>query len=174
MNSSKHENINNIIDEITPNLNTFALRLTKNLDDAKDLYQETVFKILTNINKFKVGTNIKAWSYTIMRNTFINGYRKKQRRNTISDSTDENYYLNSAQDIVPNDGETMIAIQEMEQEINLLRDDWRIPFLMHYTGFKYQEIADHLELPLGTVKSKIFHARKHLQSKLQHIDRFND
>jgi RNA polymerase sigma-70 factor (ECF subfamily) len=174
MNSPKQQNINSIIDEITPNLNTFALRLTKNLDDAKDLYQETVFKILTNINKFKVGTNIKAWSYTIMRNTFINGYRKKQRRNTISDSTDENYYLNSAQDIVPNDGETMIAIQEMEQEINLLRDDWRIPFLMHYTGFKYQEIADHLELPLGTVKSKIFHARKHLQSKLQHIDRFND
>ncbi len=172
MNHPQRENINHILDEITPNLNTFALRLTKNLDDAKDLYQETIFKILTNINKFKVGTNIKAWSYTIMRNTFINGYRKKQRRNTISDSTDENFYLNSSQDIVPNDGETMIAIQEMEYEINDLRDDWKIPFLMHYTGYKYQEIADHLDLPLGTVKSKIFHARKHLQAKLKHIERY--
>ncbi|MEM1325297.1 MAG: RNA polymerase sigma factor [Bacteroidota bacterium] len=149
--------------KMSPLLHAFAYNLTKNQEDAKDLYQETAFRAMTNRDKFRPGTNFKAWLFTIMKNIFINNYRKKVKANTIMDSTDNLYYINSGSSIINNDGESNIMMKELNKMIAALDDGIRIPFLMHYRGYKYQEIADHLELPLGTVKSRIFFARKELK-----------
>ncbi len=150
-------------DQMSNLLHSFAYNLTKNVEDAKDLYQETAFRAMTNRDKFRPGTNFKAWLFTIMKNIFINNYRKKTKANTIMDSTDNLYYLNSGSAIISNGAESNIMMKELITMIDELDDSIRIPFLMHYQGFKYQEIAEHLELPLGTVKSRIFFARKELK-----------
>jgi len=149
--------------EISPLLQAFAYNLTKNNDDAKDLMQETAFRAMTNQDKFMAGTNLKAWLFTIMKNIFINNYRKKMKSNTIMDTTDNLYYINSGSAVISNAGESNIAMKELTGMLDSLDDTIRIPFLMHYQGYKYQEIADHLSLPLGTVKSRIFFARKELK-----------
>ena len=151
---------------LTTLLNSFAYNLTKNTEDAKDLYQETAFRAITNQDKFRPGTNLKAWLFTIMKNIFINNYRKKVKANTIMDNTDNLYYLNSGKNSIDNAADSNILIKELKGMIELLDDSTRIPFLMHYQGYKYQEIADHLGLPLGTVKSRIFFARKDLKSRI--------
>lgn len=130
------------------------------------MYQETAFRALTNRDKFNPGTNFKAWSFTIMKNIFINNYRKKVKANTIMDSTDNMYYLNSGSVSISNGAEANILMEELTEMIARLDDSIRIPFLMHYQGFKYQEIADELNLPLGTVKSRIFFARKELKEMI--------
>ncbi len=156
-------NFDSNFQNMSPLLHAFAYNLTKNQEDAKDLYQETAFRAMTNRDKFRPGTNFKAWLFTIMKNIFINNYRKKVKANTIMDSTDNMYYINSGSSIINNDGESNIMMKELNKMIAALDDGIRIPFLMHYRGYKYQEIADHLELPLGTVKSRIFFARKELK-----------
>ncbi len=150
-------------DQLTTLLQAFAYNLTKNQEDAKDLFQETAYRALTNRDKFSPGTNFKAWSFTIMKNIFINNYRKKVKANTIMDSTDNMYYINSGSVTISNGAEASMLMQELTSMIERLDDSIRIPFLMHYQGFKYQEIADELKLPLGTVKSRIFFARKELK-----------
>ena len=150
-------------DQMASLLHSFAYTLTKNVEDAKDLYQETAFRAMTNREKFRPGTNFKAWLFTIMKNIFINNYRKKTKANTIMDSTDNMYYINSGSTSMSNGAESSIMMQELTKMIAGLDDSIKIPFLMHYQGYKYQEIADHLDLPLGTVKSRIFFARKELK-----------
>ncbi len=154
-------------DKMTSLLQSFAYSLTKNTEDARDLYQETAYRALTNREKFRPGTNFKAWLFTIMKNIFINNYRKKMKANTIMDSTDNQYYLNSGKVTIDNGAESKIMMKELTRMIDELDDSVRIPFLMHYQGYKYQEIADYLELPLGTVKSRIFFARKGLKSQIK-------
>jgi RNA polymerase sigma-70 factor, ECF subfamily len=144
-------------------LHAFAFNLTKNGEDAKDLYQETAFRAMTNMDKFRPGTNFKAWLFTIMKNIFINNYRKRVKANTIMDSTDNMYYLNSGAVTISNSADSSIMMKELVTMVERLDDSIRIPFLMHYQGYKYQEIADFLDLPLGTVKSRIFFARKELK-----------
>ncbi len=144
-------------------LHAFAYNLTKNVEDAKDLFQETAFRAMTNRDKFRAGTNLKAWLFTIMKNIFINNYRKKVKANTIMDSTDNLFYINSGKSLIANGAESNIMMKEINGMVEELEDNVKIPFLMHYQGFKYQEIADHLDLPLGTVKSRIFFARKELK-----------
>jgi RNA polymerase sigma-70 factor (ECF subfamily) len=153
-------------DQISTLLHSFAYNLTKNVEDAKDLFQETAFRAMTNREKFRPGTNFKAWTFTIMKNIFINNYRKKVKKNTILDSTDNMFYLNSGKNVIANQGESNILMNELSKMIDGLDDSIKIPFVMHYHGYKYQEIADHLELPLGTVKSRIFFARKELKSQI--------
>jgi RNA polymerase sigma-70 factor (ECF subfamily) len=147
-------------------LHSFAYNLTKNSEDAKDLYQETAYRALFNRDKFQPGTNFKAWTFTIMKNIFINNYRKKIKSNTILDTTDNQYYLNSGNHATGNEAEGSIMLKELNGMVDALDDSIRVPFLMHFEGFKYQEIADELELPLGTVKSRIFFARKELKGKI--------
>ena len=154
-------------------LHSFAYNLTKNVEDAKDLYQETTFRALSNRDKFQPGTNFKAWMFTIMKNIFINNYRKKVKSNTILDTTDNQFYLNSGSHAAPNSAEGEIMLKELNIMLEGLDDSIKIPFMMHFEGFKYQEIADELELPLGTVKSRIFFARKELKDKILHPYGFN-
>lgn len=148
-------------------LNAFAYNLTKNQEDAKDLYQETAFRAISNKEKFRPGTNFKAWSFTIMKNIFINNYRKKMKKKTIIDTTDNMYFINSGATMIDNDAGRNILMDELNGMIESLDDSIKTPFMMHYTGFKYQEIADKLELPLGTVKSRIFFARKALKELIK-------
>ncbi len=153
--------------KLTVPLHSFAYNLTKSEEDAKDLYQETAFRAMTNRDKFRPGTNLKAWSFTIMKNIFINNYRKKMKRNTIIDQTDNMYFINSGGTTIYNDAGKNIMMKELERMITSLDDSIRIPFMQHYVGYKYQEIADELDLPLGTVKSRIFFARKALKEKIK-------
>jgi RNA polymerase sigma-70 factor (ECF subfamily) len=150
-------------DQMSSLLHSFAYNLTKNVEDAKDLFQETAYRAMTNQDKFRAGTNFKAWLFTIMKNIFINNYRKRAKANTIMDSTDNLYFLNSGSTAISNKAESEIMMKELIAMIEDLDDSVRIPFLMHYQGYKYQEIAEHLHLPLGTVKSRIFFARKDLK-----------
>jgi RNA polymerase sigma-70 factor, ECF subfamily len=147
-------------------LHSFAYNLTKNVEDAKDLYQETAFRALYNRDKFQPGTNFKAWMFTIMKNIFINNYRKKVKANTVLDNTDNQFLLNSASHATSNSAEGGIMMKELDIMLESLDESIKVPFLMHHDGFKYQEIADELELPLGTVKSRIFFARKELKDKI--------
>lgn len=166
MKAMTQREFNGEFNSLTTLLNSFAYKLTKNSEDAKDLYQETAFRAMSNRDKFRPGTNLKAWLFTIMKNIFINNYRKKVKANTIMDNTDNLYYINSGRNSIENAADSNILIKELKDMIELLDDSTRIPFMMHYQGFKYQEIADHLGLPLGTVKSRIFFARKDLKSQI--------
>jgi RNA polymerase sigma-70 factor, ECF subfamily len=157
---------NSKISGLTTLLHSFAYNLTKNSEDAKDLFQETTYRALFNRDKFQPGTNFKAWMFTIMKNIFINNYRKKVKANTILDTTDNQFFLNSGAHATSNAAEGDIMLKELNAMVANLDDSIRIPFLMHFEGFKYQEIADELDLPLGTVKSRIFFARKELKDKV--------
>ncbi len=148
---------------VNSTLRAFALKLTGDAADAADLYQDTAMRIIANADKFQENTNFKAWAVTIMRNVFINNYRKKVRRGVILDQTSNNYYLNSGDASIRNDGESNIAYGELLKMVHRLGDEFRVPFWMAYQGYKYDEIADRLDVPLGTVKSRIFFARKKLQ-----------
>lgn len=151
---------------LTSPLQSFAYNLTRNQEDAKDLYQETAFRAITNKDKFRPGTNLKAWLFTIMKNIFINNYRKKVKKNTVIDTTENLYYINSGS-VVGNDAGGNIVMDELNKMIEEIDNTLSEPFMMHHQGFKYQEIADKLELPLGTVKSRIFFARKALKEKIE-------
>ena len=153
-------------DKLMGPLNSFAYNLTKNHEEAKDLYQETAYRAITNRDKFRPGTNFKAWTFTIMKNLFINNYRKKVKSATIIDTTDNLFFLNSGSVSLDNDAGRNILMDELEGMIDKLDESIRTPFMMHYIGHKYQEIADYLDLPLGTVKSRIFFARKELKDNI--------
>ncbi len=153
-------------DKLTSSLNAFAYNLTKNYEEARDLFQETAYRAITNRDKFNPGTNFKAWTFTIMKNIFINNYRKKVKSGTMIDTTDNLFFLNSGSVSLENDANTNIVMKELEGMIDGLDESIKVPFVMHYVGHKYQDIADHLDLPLGTVKSRIFFARKELKDKI--------
>ena len=145
----------------------FAYKLTADREEANDLLQETSFKALDNEDKYTAETNFKGWIYTIMRNIFINNYRKALRDQTYVDQTDNQFYLNQNIDIEGDSTEGSYDLKEMRRIVNALPKEYRIPFSMYVSGFKYREIADKLGLPLGTVKSRIYFTRQKLQEELK-------
>lgn len=147
------------------NMLNFAFMLTSNRDDAYDLLQDTTIKALDNRDKFADDTNFKGWVFTIMRNLFINNYRRGARQATLIDTTDNLYFLNISQDSGLASPESICTEREITAAIAELDDDYRIPFSMMVAGYKYNEIAEKLNLPLGTVKSRIFYARKCLKER---------
>ncbi len=150
---------------LKPSLMRYAYSLTFNIDDTKDLVQETFFKALNNKDKFDEATNIKAWLYTIMRNTFINDYRRRIKKQAIFSEDVHEYVLNNRPaDTSP---ESDYNYRELTVMVNSLQPEFRIPFQMHESGFKYQEIADELGLHLGTVKSRIHFSRQKLMAKMK-------
>ena len=157
-------NFNEELSKLEGMLLNFAYKLTHNREEAKDLYQEMACRALTNKDKFREGTNLKAWLFTIMRNIFINNYRKKAKQNIILDPTDNQFYLNTGGPSISNDANSSIMMEELQAIVDQLDDGIREPFMLHYYGYKYQEIAKQLQLPLGTVKSRIFFARKALKN----------
>lgn len=150
--------------ELEPNLSRYAYSLTSNREDAHDLLQETYYKALNNREKFNEDTNIKAWVYTIMKNTFINDYRRRARgRNMFSEEVHEFIINNKPAYENP---ESDYGFKEISDMVNSLDEEYRVPFQMHDNGYKYQEIADELGLHLGTVKSRIHFSRKKLMEKI--------
>ncbi len=145
----------------------FAYKLTADREEANDLLQETSLKALDNEDKFTPETNFKGWMYTIMRNIFINNYRKTVRDQTFVDQTDNLYHLNLPQDSGFDSTEGAYDLKEIHRIVNALPKEYRIPFAMYVSGFKYREIAEKLALPLGTVKSRIFFTRQRLQKDLK-------
>jgi RNA polymerase sigma-70 factor (ECF subfamily) len=148
-------------------LKPFAFKLTKDDEDAKDLLQETVLKAFSNREKFTDGTNLKAWLFTIMKNTFITNYQRMVRRNTFIDTTENLHYINSSDNITENIAFNSFAMKDIKKAIENLNDAYKTPFMMYFRGFKYHEIADKLNIPIGTVKNRIHIARKELKSSLK-------
>jgi RNA polymerase sigma factor (sigma-70 family) len=148
-------------------LKPFAVTLTHDTETAKDLFQETLYRALANKEKYHVGTNIKAWLYTIMRNIFINNYRRKAKQQIVLDSSGNDFLLNSIS--IPNNAISDLNMKEIQKAIFELPVIFKRPFLLFYEGFRYHEISQILDEPLGTIKSRIHFARKLLKA---HIERF--
>ena len=146
-------------------LRGFALGFTRNGADADDLVQDTMVKALRYKNNFKEGTNMKGWLYTIMY-IFINNYKRKKFQNTVLDSTDNQFFINASQNYRADTVTTVINENDILEAIEGLKPDFRKPFTMFLDGYHYDEIAEEMEIPMGTVKSRIFHARKKLSSAL--------
>ncbi len=154
-------------------LRAFAMKLCSNKSDADDLFQETAYRAYKNRTKFRAETNMKAWLMTIMRNTFINKYRKAKRNRTIKDWTSTDYLINSGEYSVMNHGESNVTLEEIEALIAELDQTLAVPFKMRFIGYRYQEIADELSMPIGTVKSRIFLARQELKHYLSKMTKCN-
>ena len=144
----------------------FALNLSKRKEDAEDLVQETAMRAYRNREKYQVGTNFKAWAATIMRNTFINGYRKKKRRNIYQEPIDNHAY---SLDINPsyNDGLKDLQFDDLEEILEAIGTSYSTPFRMFYEGYQYDEIAEAMCIPIGTVKSRIFFARRKMRNLIE-------
>ncbi|MBD5197187.1 MAG: sigma-70 family RNA polymerase sigma factor [Bacteroides sp.] len=149
------------------NLYNFACQLTSNRDAAQDLVQDTTLKVLDNEAKYVDNVNFKGWVFTIMRNIFINNYRRQVRSATVLDTTEDLYHLNISQESGLTTPEGSFAAKEISVAINTFSEDYKVPFTMYIAGYKYSEIAEKMNLPLGTVKSRIFFARKRLQGMLK-------
>lgn len=158
---------NNRCNRLEGLLFAFAMKLTSNREDAKDLYQETIMRAFANKDRFTMGTNFKAWITTIMRNCFINEYRKRRTRNKVEQPLEENTEF-TVKKAVGNAGPSIIMMKELGNMLNKLGDAHRVPFEMFFNGFEYQEIAEKLNLRMGTVKSRIFFARKKLKDMIQY------
>ncbi len=156
---------NQLLVSNTDFLKPFAINLTKDHEAAKDLFQETLYKALANHEKYNAGTNLKAWLYTIMRHIFINDYRRKSRQQTILDRTSDQYVLNNAVTVL-NHAEGDIMLKEIKRALMQLPVIFRTPFLLYFDGYRYHEIADALNEPLGTIKSRIHFARKILKERI--------
>ena len=161
------QDFNQQLTSLQDNLKYFAKSLTQNNEEANDLVQDTFLKALTYRDKFEADTNLKAWTYTIMKNTFINNYRKNIKVNMVLDNTADLYYLNSGSISDSNNPASVLAHKDINKVVDSLEDEHRVPFQMHHTGFKYKEIAETLDLSIGTVKSRIFFSRKKLMSSLK-------
>jgi RNA polymerase sigma-70 factor (ECF subfamily) len=145
---------------IQSNLFSFALNFTKNREDARDLTQETLLKAINYRTYYTPNTNFKAWVFTIMRNIFINQYRRNTKTRMIFDYSEDSYLFTNQKSV------ERLGVKEINQKIEALNDELKTPFKMHFEGFKYKEIADSMKLPIGTIKSRIFIARKRLMDQL--------
>ena len=159
--------LNHQICEHKSMLESYALNFTKDIEDANDLVQDTMIKAIRYATMYKEGTNIKAWLYTIMKNTFINNYRRGSKRNSIMETTED---LSSSQlkaSASSNQGENKFMMDDINKAISNLQSDYSTPFIKYFEGYKYHEIAEELNIPIGTVKTRIHVARQVLKSNLK-------
>jgi RNA polymerase sigma-70 factor (ECF subfamily) len=151
-------------------LKLYALRFTHDAEDANDLVQDTILKALSYCNKFKEGTNLKGWLYTIMKNTFINKYRRFVKIGTMVIQSEDIHYSNLMYSASNNQGESKFVMDDIKNALENLSDEYYVPFTMYFDGHKYHEIAEHLTIPIGTVKTRIHVARKLLKKSLNDYD----
>lgn len=156
----------NKLNDLHDLLFAFAMKLTRDTEDAKDLMQETACRAYQHRNRFKTGTNFKAWLTTIMRNTFINDYRKRRTRNQVEAPIENFLFALENKSITANGAASSIMMKELVGMLDSLSDLYRIPFLLHHQGFQYHEIAQQMDIPMGTVKSRIFFARKKMKKMI--------
>lgn len=160
-------NLNNEICSHRSCLESFAMKFTADTEDANDLVQDTIIKAIRYHNLYREGTNLRGWLYTIMRNTFINDYRRNGRRRSVVIVTDDlnaHQLKNSAS---KNLGESKFVMEDINKAMQKLQPEYSIPFLRYFEGYKYHEIADELKIPIGTVKTRIHMARQSLKNQLK-------
>ena len=145
-------------------LHSIAYRYTTDQNEVNDLVQETMYKALKKRHLFKEGTNLKGWLATIMKNNFINKLRKKKREIHVGDQQD----LSRMNQIVVDGADHLVLTKAINKAINDLPENLGEPLKMCMAGYSYDEIANTFEVPLGTIKSRIFHARKNLKKQLQY------
>jgi RNA polymerase sigma-70 factor (ECF subfamily) len=161
---------NTLVTHQASSLKMYALHFTHDIEDANDLVQDTMLKAITYYNKFKEGTNLKGWLYTIMKNTFINNYRRFVKISSFVTKSDDISSANLMYSSTCNQGEPKFVMQDINRALGALPQEYYVPFTMHYEGHKYHEIADHLTSPIGTVKTRIHVARKLLKKSLRPYD----
>lgn len=144
----------------------FAYRLNLKRDDAKDLVQETYLRVLTNREKYVDSEKFKSWTFTIMKNTFVDNYRRNFRKNIFSDQTVESFFINQTEPTGTDNPDSEYSAREITQRIDQLQDKLRVPLKMYINGYKYTEIAQDLKVNLGTVKKRIFLSRKQLMTQI--------
>ena len=157
---------NEILLNNSESLKPFAVSLTHDQEIAKDLFQETLFRALANKEKYSTGTNVKAWLFTIMRNIFINDYRRKVKQRVIFDYSSNDSLINFGNVTVRNEGENSLQLKEIQKAIYQLPQIFKTPFLLYFEGYRYNEISESLNEPLGTIKSRIHFARKLLKEQI--------
>jgi RNA polymerase sigma factor (sigma-70 family) len=160
--------------EFSKNLNqfqaflyNFALRLTRNEEKAKDLVQDTSLRAFRYRDKFRPGTNFKGWIATVMRNIFINQFQKEKRKRHVNEPIESFTYALEGKVITPNQGEMELRLQELNRMFDRIGDLYSTPFLLYHQGYEYKEIAERLDAPIGTVKSRIFTARRKMRSLIE-------
>jgi RNA polymerase sigma-70 factor (ECF subfamily) len=151
---------NSMVLNHSESLKPFAISLTRDHEKANDLCQETLYKAFAYRDKYEQGTNIKAWLYTIMRNIFINDYRRNARKKIVLDT------VKYAQPLYVNSSEVNLKLREIDTAIHKLPSIFKTACLLYLQGYKYHEIAFALNEPLGTIKSRIHFAKKLLQKQL--------
>lgn len=146
------------------NLRIVARKFVRDTNEIEDLTQETLYRALKYKDYYQEGTNFGGWIYTVLRNVFINDFKKKQRRGTFFDESENQFLLNA-----PCEGraEGALVMADIDAAIDSLSDTFSRPFRQHLQGYKYDEIADQEQIPLGTVKSRIHHTRKAVQGMLK-------
>jgi RNA polymerase sigma factor (sigma-70 family) len=145
----------------------FAMSFTKDINDADDLLQETYLKAIRYNHLYQEGSNLKAWLYTIMKNTYINNYRSLKMRRHVVENTEDLTSYHLVKSASANKAEAEFVFEDVNTALRYLAEEYRIPFLKYFEGYKYCEIAEELQIPIGTVKTRIFVARRMLRSKLK-------
>jgi len=159
-----------LVSKQAPTLKVQALNFTRDEQDAEDLVQDTMLKAITYYSKFQEGTNLKGWLYTIMKNTFINNYRKIVRTSGVVIKSEEISSSNLLYSSTKNRGENSFVMDDIKEALGKLSEDYYVPFTMYFEGYKYQEIANYLGIPIGTVKTRIHMARLMLKKSLRPYD----
>ena len=148
-------------------LNNYAFYFTHNKENAEDLVQDTLLKAFSYYSKFREGTNLQAWLYTILKNTFINYYRRQAKSNSIILKSNEILSADLHKSACHNKAEGKFVMHDIQAELAKLPEAYYLPFSMYFEGYKYHEIADHFQIPIGTVKTRIHVARQQLKKKLK-------
>lgn len=148
-------------------LEAFAMKFTNDVEDANDLVQDTLIKAIRYHDLYKQGTNLRGWLYTIMRNTFINDYRKNTRKNALIDTTDDLSPYQLRNSAARNQAENKFVMEDIHKAMAQLQPEYSGPFLRYFEGYKYHEIAEELNIPIGTVKTRIHVARQVLKEQLK-------
>ncbi|HLS96873.1 RNA polymerase sigma-70 factor (ECF subfamily) [Sphingobacterium allocomposti] len=157
---------NTLVIQQADSLKTYARNFTRDQDDANDLVQDTLLKAVTYFKNFKDGTNLKGWLYTIMKNTFINNYRRVVKTNSFITKEEEITNANLVVSATSNRGENKFVMEDINHALSNLSEDYYVPFTMYFEGYKYHEISDYLNIPIGTVKTRIHVARKVMKKTL--------
>lgn len=154
------------ITRLQPTLKALTHRFTYDREVSADLVQDTLLRAFQYRENYRRNTNLSGWLFTIMRNTYINQYRKTQRAGILTPEGSENALrlIEGERTSCP---ARRLELDEVWRNVNTLEENLRLPFKMHTSGYKYEEIASRLGIPVGTVKNRIFHARKEIQKKLE-------
>jgi len=148
-------------------LRNFAFKLTCNTVDSEDLVQETALKAFNSMHTFRKGSNFKSWAFTILKNTFNTDYRKRRRRRVVNMPVEDFSFALESSYSTENDAVTQIKVKEIKTCIQKLSTKCKEPLSLHMEGYQYNEIAEQLDIPVGTVKSRLNYARTKIKTLME-------